>query len=69
MSADITPELLAALTELDTPTVCNALEEIDQRSRDGGFTTEPLVCPFPQLKSIVGVAKTGLIRSVNPGML
>lgn len=69
MSADITPELLAALTELDTPTVCNALEEIDQRSRDGGFTAEPLICPFPQLKSIVGFAKTGLIRSVNPGML
>lgn len=69
MSAAITPELLAALTELDTPTVCNALEEIDQRSRDGGFTTEPLVCPFPDLPSIVGVAKTGLIRSVRPGML
>ena len=69
MSADITPELLAALTELDTPTVCNALEEIDQKFRDGGFTTEPLVCPFPNLQSIVGIAKTALILSVRPGML
>ena len=62
----ITAQLLADLAELDTPTVCNALEEIDQKFRDRGFTTEPLVCPFPDLKPIVGLARTGMIRSVRP---
>ncbi len=68
MSAAVTPELLAALAELDTPTVCNALEEIDAKHRDRGFTTEPLVCPFPNLKPIVGLARTGMIRAQRPGV-
>jgi regulator of RNase E activity RraA len=66
MAAEITRQLLAELTELDTPTVCNALENIDQKFRDNGFTTEPLVCPFPHLKSIVGFARTGMIRAMRP---
>lgn len=67
MSAEITRDLLDSLTELDTPTVCNALENIDQKFRDNGFTTQPLVCPFPNLKPIVGFARTGMIRSMRPG--
>ncbi|MEL0323458.1 MAG: RraA family protein, partial [Rhodospirillales bacterium] len=66
MMTVITAELLSDLAALDTPTVCNALEEIDNKFRDQGFTTEPLVCPFPNLKPIVGVARTGMIRSVRP---
>jgi len=66
MTAAITPDLLTALAELDTPTVCNALEEIDQKYRDTGFTTQPLVCPFPGLKPIVGLARTGMIRAMRP---
>lgn len=66
MTAAITPDLLNALAELDTPTVCNALEEIDQKHRDTGFTTQPLVCPFPDLKPIVGLARTGMIRAMRP---
>lgn len=62
----ITSELLAELSALDTPTVCNALEEIDQKFRDRGFTTEPLVCPFPRLQPIVGLARTGMIRAQRP---
>jgi len=64
----ITQKLLDELAELDTPTVCNALEEIDQKFRDRGFTTEPLVCPFPSLKPIVGLARTGMIRAQRPGV-
>jgi regulator of RNase E activity RraA len=66
MMTVITAELLSNLAALDTPTVCNALEEIDNKFRDRGFTTEPLVCPFPNLKPVVGVARTGMIRSVRP---
>lgn len=58
---------LAALRALDTPTVCNALEEIDSKFRRDGFTVEPLVCPFPALPPIVGYARTATCRSVYAG--
>lgn len=64
----IDQKLLDALATLDTPTVCNALEEIDPKHRDRGFTTAPLVCPFPGLKPIVGFARTAMIRAMRPGM-
>jgi len=57
---------LDALAELDTPTVCNALEQLDPRLQAGGFTTEPAVCGFPALKPVVGYARTAAIRSVSP---
>ena len=64
----IDQKLLDALATLDTPTVCNALEEIDPKHRDRGFTTAPLVCPFPNLKPIVGFARTAMIRAMRPGV-
>lgn len=67
MSKPLTESELAALRALDTPTVCNALEEIDSKFRNSGFTTEPLVCPFPNLPPIVGYARTATCRSVFPG--
>jgi regulator of RNase E activity RraA len=67
MTARLTEDELAALRALDTPTVCNALEEIDSKYRNSGFTTEPLVCPFPDLPPIVGYARTATCRSVFPG--
>ena len=67
MAAKLTEADLAALRALDTPTVCNALEEIDAKFRNRGFTTEPLVCPFPHLPPIVGYARTATCRSINPG--
>ncbi len=67
MQTPLTEAELAALRALDTPTVCNALEEIDSKFRDRGFTTEPLVCPFPHLPPIVGYARTATCRSVSPG--
>jgi regulator of RNase E activity RraA len=67
MTDRLTEAELAALRALDTPTVCNALEEIDNKFRDSGFTTRPLVCPFPDLPPIVGYARTATCRSVHPG--
>ena len=40
---DFTPEDLAVLTQWDTPTICNALEEVMPERRGHGYTTEPLV--------------------------
>ncbi len=59
---------IAELTELaafDTPTICNALELVAPERRGVGFTTETLVCPFPELPPLVGYAKTGSVRAME----
>jgi regulator of RNase E activity RraA len=60
------PEALEALRAWDTPTICNALEVTSPERRAIGFTRRPLVAPFPDLKPIVGYARTALIRSREP---
>jgi regulator of RNase E activity RraA len=57
---------LEALRAFDTPTICNALEIVAPARRTIGFTRRPLVAPFPDLKPIVGFARTGMIRSREP---
>lgn len=56
---------LAALAEFDTPTICNALEVVAPERRSIGFTTETMVCPFPDRKPMVGYARTGMIRAME----
>src|SRR5262245_65558234 len=56
--------VLEALGRYDTPTICNAMEVVAPERRLIGFTTKPLVCPFPDLPPIVGYARTVTIRSV-----
>ena len=56
---------LEALRAFDTPTICNALEIVVPARRTLGFTRRPLVAPFPELKPVVGFARTAMIRSHN----
>lgn len=56
--------VLEALARYDTPTICNAMEIVAPERRLIGFTTKPLVCPFPDLPPMVGYARTVTIRSV-----
>ena len=65
----IKPDLLEKLKTWDTPTICNALELIDAKYRVTGFTTRPLVAPFPDHPPVVGYAKTATIRSTTPNEL
>jgi regulator of RNase E activity RraA len=65
----LTPDLVAELRTVDTPTVCNALELLAPARRGYGFTTRPLVCTRPDLAPIVGVARTATIRSAHPSDL
>jgi len=58
-------KLIEKLKSYDTPTICNALEIIDPARRLTGFTTRPLICPFPALPPIVGYAKTAMTRSAH----
>jgi regulator of RNase E activity RraA len=64
-----TPLSAAELEDLcafDTPTICNALELVAPERRALGFTTQTLICPFPQLPPMVGYARTAMIRSALP---
>ena len=66
---DIDPAALAALRAWDTPTICNALELVAPHRRATGFTVEHLHCLDPSLEPIVGFARTGTIRAVEPSPL
>jgi len=59
----LAPAVLEALAKYDTPTICNAMEVVAPQRRLVGFTTRPLVCPFPDLPPIVGYARTATIRA------
>jgi regulator of RNase E activity RraA len=45
------------------------MEVVAPERRIVGFTTRPLVCPFPNLPPIVGYARTATIRAVSPSSL
>lgn len=62
----LTPDLLARLAEVDTPTICNALEIVVPERRATGFTTRPFVVADPALRPIVGFARTATIRARTP---
>ena len=63
-NAPLPASLLEALGRYDTPTICNAMEIVAPERRLIGYTTKPLVCPFPDLPPMVGYARTVTIRSV-----
>jgi regulator of RNase E activity RraA len=56
---------LTELASFDTPTIINALELLVPERRAVGFTTETLICPFPDRKPMVGYARTGTIRAME----
>src|ERR1700688_1619225 len=62
--APLPASVLEALARYDTPTICNAMEIVAPERRLIGYTTKPLVCPFPNLPPMVGYARTVTIRSV-----
>jgi len=65
-TSEPTGEDIARLAQWDTPTICNALEEIVPERRGHGFTTEPLVPLDPDLPPICGYARTATIRAAEP---
>ena len=67
--SNIDESLLQQLRDLDTPTVCNALEAVAPNRRGFGYTTEPLVCTRPELGSMVGFARTATIRAKEPSQV
>ena len=66
MTEPLTAADLEALREIDTPTVCNVLEMVAPERRGYGYTVEHLHCIFPDMKPIVGYAKTATMRAKQP---
>ncbi|MEO8345385.1 MAG: RraA family protein [Betaproteobacteria bacterium] len=60
---------LDALCAFDTPTICNALERLAPQTQARGYTTQPIVCGFPQMRPVIGYARTATLRSAQRGSL
>ncbi len=66
MNRELSPDVLAALKAVDTPTVCNAIELIEGRRKSTGFTRGTVIAADPLLPAMVGFALTARIRSDRP---
>jgi 4-hydroxy-4-methyl-2-oxoglutarate aldolase len=60
-------EILESLRRYDTPTLANAIEELQVRPRDEGFAGLEVRCMFPELGVMVGHAATATIRARGQG--
>mgnify|MGYP000704292184 CR=1 FL=1 len=62
----MTPSLLKLLQEVDTPTVCNAIEVAQGKRGFNDFTRGTMLCSAPDEPAIVGYARTAKIAAVTP---
>ena len=62
----MTPELLAQLRAVDTPTVCNAIEVAQGGRGFNRFTRGTMLCSDPRAGAMVGYARTAKIRALSP---
>lgn len=62
----LSPAVLEALAEYDTPTVCNVIELFNVRPRNQGYMNDTIKSCFPKLKPMVGFALTSTFRSMAP---
>jgi 4-hydroxy-4-methyl-2-oxoglutarate aldolase len=63
----LTPEQLAELKAIDTPTICNAIEKFKVRGRVEGFMGMDIRCLLPELGVMVGYAVTVTVDSTVEG--
>jgi 4-hydroxy-4-methyl-2-oxoglutarate aldolase len=66
MHGSVSAETLNALLLLDSCSVANAIEELDVRLRNEGFSEPCLCCRFPKLPPMVGFARTLRVRAASP---
>lgn len=60
---------ISALKNVDTPTLSNAVERLQIRSRAEGFPSLHLRCLFPELGVMCGYAVTAQVETVTTGNL
>lgn len=61
----MTPDLLALLRAVDTPTVCNAIEAAQGRRGFAAFTRGTVLCSAPAEPPVVGYARTAQIAALE----
>ena len=61
-------KLFDALRAVDTPTICNALEEARGFRTATGFTTQHMHPTEADAPPMVGFARTGIIRAAQPAV-
>lgn len=59
-------ELVAKLTSVDTPTICNALEIVTGIRSNQGFTRGTFLAAHPAMKPILGFARTATLKTALP---
>lgn len=64
----LSAEQIRALQNIDTPTVCNAIETFNVRDRIDGFLGMDIRCLFPEFGPMVGYALTVTVDSTTPEM-
>jgi regulator of RNase E activity RraA len=62
----LTPETLALLRSVDTPTVCNAIEVVEGRRGFDRFTRGTVLASDPGAGAVVGYARTATIAALAP---
>lgn len=67
MVVKLSSQELDELRRLSTPTVSNAIETFNVRSRSEGFMNPDVKCIFPDLGVMVGYACTATIMAEQPG--
>ena len=67
MSEPLSPELLAFLRSVDSPTLSNAIEAFDVRDLVTGFTGHKIRCLYPELGVTLGYAVTVQVDTTSPG--
>ena len=62
----LTTEQFEALTKIDTPTICNAIEPFKVRRDSEGFMGMDIGCQFPEMGIMLGYAVTATVDSMTP---
>ncbi len=66
VTGNLSESLLARLRDIDTPSVCNAIEVAQGKRGFAAFTRDTMLSSDPQAGAIVGYAKTAKIAGLEP---
>jgi regulator of RNase E activity RraA len=65
MSATIDPDLIQWLRAIDTPTLSNAIEQLQVRPKNSGFASLKIRCLFPDFGRMCGHAVTAQVETMT----
>lgn len=68
MNCPLSEEQLEQLRALDSGLLANAIESLDVRLRNTGFTDSTIRCFLPELPPTIGYAATARVRTTEPPM-